>query len=658
MKIKKLQIGILLFAISLIFGVTVFSEQQPPDPLEYREMPFVVLHYDVYLDLNRYTSRQVEGVCTITVARNRTIEGDKFIFHLERLNINSITSNGIDLDFEANGQAGSRLFHYTVGYPDEVSDTVDFVIEYSGVMTAENAGTMSWGGVHYEEAVLYALGVGFRAPYVSTTRHWMPCFDHPQNKATYRGTFKVPDNFKVASNGYLAEVRDTDEGAKEFVWEHNYPAATYLLTFAAGPYVLIENNDYKVPIQIFSLPIDSTDSEFAYSEVTAMNDCYESLFGDYPFEKIGYTNVRKGAMEHQTMVSMPRSIIVRLSVNKDSNNEIAAHELSHMWFGNLVTPLDFRHAWMNESFATYCESLWLRCRNGQQAYLLNQKGKADEYLKLISKEEGVFPLYDFPRDLPSSNYPMTIYEKGAVILGMLDWQLEQEGLKFEELITQYLQIFAYGNAQTNDVFRVIEYETDMNWDWFADQWIYRGGWPIFDIITFSDMPTIVSDEIEIRQVQEGELFINVPLEITYYLNDGSKLSEVVNISDPVTKHRILPENPSLVDSIKINEGNIVAGIYELRDFKSYVSVNEGNHVNIPEIYQEGNYLCINYQSAGGEVRIIIIDVLGNTILSRSNYNKSGMNSERIILENLNSGIYFLNITIKNETYTHKISIVN
>ena len=653
---RYLLISLLLISLSIFKPFDIISEDLIPDPLNYQEMPFTVLQYDVNLDLTKYAKREVTGICKITVARNEIYDGDYFIFHLNSLKISGITSGGKSLNFVPNGTEGSQLFHYRVDYPDNTTDTVEFEIKYSGVMSKEAGGNEAWGGVHYEETILYALGVGFYNPYVSTTRHWMPCFDLPQNKARYRGTFKVPSNFKVASNGFLNEVREVDGGNVEYIWVHDYPISTYSITFAAGPYNLIDNFDYKIPIMIFTLPTDSVASSFAYSEVPAMNDCYESLFGEFPFEKIGYTNVRRGAMEHQTMISMPRGTISQLYSKKNSNNGVAAHELSHAWFGNCITPIDFRHAWLNESFATYCESLWLRCRNGETDYLKNQKIKTDNYLNVVSKSEGIFALYDFPRELPSSNYPQTIYEKGAVVLGMLSWILDKKGYNFEDITKEYLRIFAYGNSQTNDFFRVMEAETDEDWSWFAEQWIYRAGWLMIDVVFDNQEIGRYSSDMEIRQVQEGELFENVPVEITFYLSDGRTVNTIVMISDEITDFRLEDVADNSIDSIKVNQGNIVSGLYQLRNIRTITSVAEIQN-NKPEIYQDGDYLCINYESGNGLINASIVDLLGNSALQQFYQGNAGMNSVRFSLNSLPAGIYILNIMLDNQYYTHKISLV-
>src|SRR5205807_6524164 len=109
-----------------------------------------------------------------------------------------------------------------------------------------------------------------------------------------------------------------------------------------------------------------------------MVSTFEKHFGSYPFEKVGYVNVPSsaGAMEHETMISIPTS----LSTSGDSVYSTAAHELSHQWFGDLVTPLDFRHAWLNESFAVFCETLWAEELGGHSGYIQAQTLRANSYL--------------------------------------------------------------------------------------------------------------------------------------------------------------------------------------------------------------------------------------------------------------------------------------
>ena len=91
-----------------------------------------------------------------------------------------------------------------------------------------------------------------------------------------------------------------------------------------------------------------------------MTDFYSKLFGEYPFEKIGFASLNSsfpwGGMENQTMINL---------ASNGWKEGLISHEFSHQWFGDLITCGTWADIWLNESFATYCESLWLGHSVGQ-----------------------------------------------------------------------------------------------------------------------------------------------------------------------------------------------------------------------------------------------------------------------------------------------------
>jgi len=645
---------IIIIAISISFTQSYGFDELKPNPLKYQLMPFDVLHYDVNIDLREY-KREINGKCSITVKRNVVYDNDYFVFHLKDLNVISVVANSVPINFSVNEQGSPVNFHYRVNYPNQTDDTVVFVIEYGGLFSSEG-GIYPWGGVHYEDAVTYSMGVGIYAPYISTSRHWMPCFDLPQDKATFKGIFRVPGNFKVASNGLLDNISQLSDGSYEYTWEHKVPSATYMLNFAAGPYQLLDYSNYKIPIQIFSLHTDSLQSDFAYSEVQNMNDCFESILGDYPFEKIGYTNVTKGAMEHQTMISMPRKMIVDLFNKKNSNNVTAAHELAHSWFGGSVTPKDFRHAWLNESFATYCESLWLECRNGRADYYKDLLAKSNEYINVVAIREGILPLYDFPREVPSSNYPETIYKKGAVVLGMLDYELEQKGFDFNDILRKYLAKYADSNVETNDFIEFIENETSLDWSEFFGQWVFDAGWPIIQVEFNDSINNQFSAYHKIKQVQNGKIFNNIPIEITYYKSDKSIETIVYSLSESEIEVNSNIKNDFIYDSVKVNQGNIVVGLYESQNIRVKTSITNNEEPEI-DFYQNLDYFNINFHSLNEYNKISVTDLFGNIVYTEEMKISIGMNSFNFRLNNSPSGVYIIKMLINGKFFNKKISII-
>jgi aminopeptidase N len=469
----------------------------------------------------------MEGACIIRFVW--TEGGDApFIFHLRDLTIDSVAYNGTIVAPETIGVPTDATYHHEVTptATPAAGDTATVTVFYHGTMTDE-LGPQRWGGVSSGAGILYAMGVGFANNYVSATQHWMPCYDHPDDKALFTGRFTVIDTMTVASNGLLTDLVDEGGNEETYVWHHEHPASTYLLTFAVGPYAELNVGDAELPMLLYALPADTAMTRRSFAKLPQMVAGFGEYYGDYPFEKVGYVNTPQGAMEHQTMVSYPTS----LARSGDSLNLVGAHELAHQWFGDLVSPVDFRHAWLNESFATFSEALWMEVAEGYEGYLARQQGALTSYLGQVAPFEGLLPLYDFPRASPSSNYPATIYEKGAVVVGMLRYQLAES--RFFLAMRTYLQRHAYGTASTDDMIAVCEEIYGADLDWFFDQWVRQPGWPIFRITAVpGGAPSRVSVTIEQIQPESHGRYTHVPLELSL-VTAGGTIDRIVTVDSMV-----------------------------------------------------------------------------------------------------------------------------
>jgi len=220
---------------------------------------------------------------------------------------------------------------------------------------------------------------------------------------------------------------------------------------------------------------------------------------------------------------------------KDSNNLTAAHELAHQWFGNSATALDYRDAWLSESWATLAEALWQEHLGGYKSYINEQNSKLDLYMKNIVKLEGVLPIYDFPRAYPASNYPTTIYYKGSIILGMLRYKIGDT--LFDRAMTGFLKKYKYSNLNTATLQTFFEQITQTKLGQFFDQWIYGPGWPKLRVSLLykgKQDDEYLGQTVKIFQnktdgwgYQHGGFFFDLPLELTFHRKDGSKRDTVV-----------------------------------------------------------------------------------------------------------------------------------
>jgi aminopeptidase N len=550
----------------LLLAAATASAQEIDDsvsgPLSHVQQPFDVVHYDAEVDLTKAPSRQMSGRVTIGL---RWSPGDEqsayFAFHLRSLRVDSAWYNGEPVSVTTHGDSTLAAYHHRITPPTRPmpGDSGTVVIAYSGAMTDE-LGRGDWGGVGSTDSTLFAMGVGFLNNYVSTTQHWLPSYDHPSDKATFRGRFRTIGGYVTASNGLVTFSTSGDTTISE--WRTSIPTATYLLTFATSRYVALDFGSDPVPTVVYTKPRDSAATRTSFRLLPRMVRSFSERFIPYPFEKVGFVNTPIGAMEHQTMVSYP----VGLSQRGDTVNMTGAHELAHQWFGDLVTPTDFRHAWLTEAFATYCESLWSEELDGHAGYLRAQGQKASRYISSVANREGLLPLYDFPRASPSSNYPETIYVKGAVVVGMLRYEMGDSA--FFQALRDYLTTYAFGNATTEQLRAVLERHHGAPLDWFFDQWVYGKGWPEITIdgswTAYGNGRSRVTLKVEQKPIGDARVYRRLPVELYFTgLADTIVRSTAVVMLDDASQTFVIDSVPDF-STIKANQGFEVQPLLRVR----------------------------------------------------------------------------------------------
>lgn len=320
-------------------------------------------------------------------------------------------------------------------------------------------------------------------------RYWMPCYDEPMDKAE-RGVelnLTTPDSFQACANGLLDSVKsDTTNHTTTWFWRHPYSIATYLIVFAASRFstwqhdIPLQSGD-TVPSIYFMWPEDSSVSRNTFNRIPDMLTYFSDSvrFGDYPFDKYGmvpgYYGFPWGGMENQTMT------MIHTQWLRNGDPLGLAHELAHMWWGDMVTCLDFANVWLNEGFATWAECLYCGHMNDRPSFNSYIVGKANSYFNQHRTRD--FPLYD-PPPADIYNYGV-IYCKGSWILRMLqfvegDTAWESPGL-FYQALRAYGDSFKYGSASTEDFQRIHEQFSGQDLGWFFDEWVRDQGYPKYTI---------------------------------------------------------------------------------------------------------------------------------------------------------------------------------
>ncbi len=277
------------------------------------------------------------------------------------------------------------------------------------------------------------------------SRYWFPNNDTPRDKATFTFDVTVPSGLSVAANGVLIDSEtgvanafaDGSSGDR-FVWQHDFPMATYLATVNVAEYELFEGElSNGVPTRDYIFPAYLDRYNASIGLVDDQMTWIENLLGPYPFEVYGHAAIDQSgaALETQTMVVMPAW---------GFREDVLMHEMAHMWMGNIVSLDSWADMWRNEGFATYFTEMWL-AQDDDEALELS----IEAMRQAVTDEPSGYPLNAPP---PQELFGRDSYIKGAVVVHDLRQTLGDEAF-FSGLRT-YLERYAGGTA-THEQFQSV-----------------------------------------------------------------------------------------------------------------------------------------------------------------------------------------------------------
>lgn len=361
------------------------------------------------------------------------------------------------------------------------------------------------------------------------SRHWFPCIDHPQVKFTTDITVTVPEGFVAISNGRPGRV---DKGKKwRYQWVNDSPQPAYLTSIVVGKYVEINEGSlyYYVP------PEMAHDAKRTFDRTGDMVAFFEEYLGTkYPFEKYAQVCVQDfvyGGMENSSCTTLTVDTLHDKKAHTDFTSDyLVAHELAHQWFGDLVTCRDWQHIWLNEGFATYCESLYWEASRGRDEFHYYVLQTADDYLEEAGSRY-MRPVVSKTYKHPDELFDRHTYEKAGTVLHMLRHHVGD--VHFRRSLKTYLQRFAGGVAESDDLRKIFELETGKSLQQFFDQWIYREGHPELKVEVSASGKTA---KIKVEQAQIGEPF-TFPLEVRLAFARGDKIY-TFDISDKESAFQI------------------------------------------------------------------------------------------------------------------------
>ena len=325
-----------------------------------------------------------------------------------------------------------------------------------------------------------------------------PCWDEPDMKAVFGVTLVVADDLLAISNAAEVERTPTGDGRVAVLFADTIPMSTYLVAFVVGPLEVTAPVDVDgVPLRVVHVPGKGHLAPFALEVGAFCLRWFASWYGiPYPGDKvdlIALPDFAAGAMENLGAITFREAVLLidpehSTQVEQQRVADVIAHELAHMWFGDLVTMKWWNGLWLNEAFATFMELAavdafkpeWQRW-----AAFTNERAAAFAVDSLESTRPIEYPVRS-PADADGM-FDVLTYQKGASVLRMLQQFLGEDG--FRAGIRLYLKSREYGNAETTDLWDAIEEATGEPVRHIMDTWIFQGGHPMIGVAADGDAVT-------------------------------------------------------------------------------------------------------------------------------------------------------------------------
>ena len=317
-------------------------------------------------------------------------------------------------------------------------------------------------------------------------RRAFPCWDEPEFKAVFAITLDIDESLDAISNG--SEVaRSSTEGRTVIRFADTMVMSSYLVAFVVGRLEMTEPVDVGgVPLRVVHVPGKSALTDFGLDVGAFCLRWFQEYYGiPYPADKVDLValpDFAAGAMENLGCITFRESLLLvdpDASTQSERQNvaDVIAHELAHMWFGDLVTMRWWNGIWLNEAFATFmeiaaCDAYAPEWERWTSFGL--ERSFAFDVDSLASTRSVEFEVRS-PAEADGM-FDVLTYQKGGALLRMLEQYLGPEA--FRTGVSHYLRTHAHSNTETNDLWDAIETTSGEPVRRMMDSWIWQPGYPL------------------------------------------------------------------------------------------------------------------------------------------------------------------------------------
>ena len=478
---------------------------------------FTPNHYNLTLDLTRAEEKEFSG--TVIISGDSTSES--ILLHSKGLTIQSATIDNQPADVSFGEFDELRLFQ-----PELKSGNHIVCINFSGTITDAMHGLYPCYFTH-DGVKKQLFATQFESHHA---REVFPCVDEPAAKAEYDLTLITRPGMTVLGN---MPVKSEEENGDSLTttFEETPRMSSYLLAFVIGElHKKTARTKSGVEVSIWATPAQNENTlDFALDIATRSIDFYDEYFGvKYPLPKsdhVALPDFSSGAMENWGLITYREScLLADPELTPESSRRfiatVIAHELSHQWFGNLVTMNWWNDLWLNESFANMMEYVAIDALHPE--WRMWEDFATNEVTAALRRDslDGVQSVQadvNHPDEISTLFDPAIVYAKGGRLLVMVRKLIGEEA--FRAGLKSYFEKFAYKNTVENDLWQELESASSQPIVNLMNTWISQPGLPVVSVSSSHNTAILSQERFFVGEHQPSDalwpipLFANQPLDV-------------------------------------------------------------------------------------------------------------------------------------------------